>query len=40
MHSELLWGLDYFGHVILDAWTRDIGCVARDLDWELARSLD
>ena len=23
-----------FWHVIFDAWTRDIGCVARELDWE------
>ena len=27
-----------FSHVILDAWTRDIGCVARELDWELVTS--
>ena len=27
-----------FWHVIFDAWTRDIGCVARELDWELVSS--
>ena len=27
-----------FWHVIFDAWTRDIGCVARELDWELVTS--
>ena len=24
--------------MIFDAWTRDIGCVARELDWELVTS--
>ena len=38
MHSELLWGLDNLWHVIFDAWTRDIGCMARKLDWELVTS--
>ena len=37
MHSELLLGgLDFhcnFWHVIFDARPRDIGCVARELDW-------
>ena len=27
-----------FWHVIFDALTRDIGCVARELDWELVTS--
>ena len=27
-----------FWHVTFDAWTRDIGCVARELDWELVTS--
>ena len=27
-----------FWHVIFDAWTRDIGCVARELDIELVTS--
>ena len=27
-----------FWHVIFDAWTRDIGCVARELDWKLVTS--
>ena len=38
MHSELLWRLDFHSNVIFDAWTRDIGCVARELDWELVTS--
>ena len=38
MHSELLWGLDNLWHVIFGAWTRDIGCIARELDWELVTS--
>ena len=27
-----------FWHVIFDAWRRDIGCVPRELDWELVTS--
>ena len=27
-----------FWHVIFDAWTRDVGCAARELDWELVTS--
>ena len=27
-----------FWHVIFDAWTRDIGCVAHELDCELVTS--
>ena len=27
-----------FWHVIFDVWTRDIGCVARELDWKLVTS--
>ena len=38
MHSELLGGARFHSNVIFDAWTRDIGCVARELDWELVTS--